>query len=179
MNKEAIINAVTQWVETVVINLNLCPFAKKVYVHQGVRFSVSDAQNEEDLLVHLHDELKRIEQDDSIKTTLLIHPLVLEDFIVFNQFLENADDLLDEMNLTGVFQIASFHPNYQFADTKVDVENYTNRSPYPMLHIINEEDLEIAIATHPEVDAIPLRNKQLMRELGPDKMKALLKACLG
>jgi hypothetical protein len=180
LNKEEIVVSARQWVETVVINLNLCPFAKKVYLHQGVRFAVSDARSEEDLLVHLHDELKLIEQDESISTSLLIHPLVLGNFLDYNQFLAYTDDLLEEMNLIGVFQIASFHPQYQFADTQAeDVENFTNRSPYPMLHIINEEDLEKAITSYPDIHEVPLRNKQLMRDMGPDKMNALLRACLG
>ncbi len=175
---QSIIAAVRQWVETVVIDLNLCPFARKVYLKHGVRFAVSDARTEEDLLLHLHKELKRIQADVSIDTTLLIHPYILNDFMDYNQFLDLADHLLSEMNLTGVFQIASFHPAYQFAGTESDdAENYTNRSPYPVLHIINEDDLEKAISSHPDIAAVPIRNEQLLRDLGTNKMKALLKAC--
>lgn len=178
-DEKAIIHAVRQWVETVVIDLNLCPFAKKVHLQNGIRFSVSNALTQEDLLLHLHDELIRISENTSIKTTLLIHPFVLEDFLTYNQFLAYADDLLDEMNLTGVFQIASFHPDYQFAATeKDDVENFTNRSPFPVLHILSEEDIQQAISTYPNIDEIPLRNEQKMRDLGPEKMKALLQECL-
>ncbi len=179
MKENDTITAVKQWVETVIINLNLCPFAKKVYVNDQVRFAFSAAENEEDLLLHLHTELKLIEEDKSIKTTLLIHPFILNDFNAYNQFLAYADNLLEEMDLTGIYQIASFHPDYQFANTQVnDVENFTNRSPYPVLHIINEADVELAISTHPDIDSIPIRNEQLMRDLGPEKMQAILQACL-
>ena len=178
-DENKIINTVRNWVEAVVINLNLCPFAKKVHLQNGIRFTVSKALSEEELLLHLHDELVHISENPSIKTTLLIHPFVLEDFLAFNQFLAYADDLVEEMNLTGVFQIASFHPAYQFADTEQDdVENYTNRSPYPVLHILSEEDIEQAIATYPNIDEVPFRNKEKMRDLGPKKMKALLQDCL-
>jgi hypothetical protein len=177
-DKNHIIRSVRQWVETVVIQHNLCPFAKKVHLQNGIRFTVSDAHTEEELLLDLHNELVLISERADIQTTLLIHPDVLEDFFAYNQFLNFADDLLEEMNLIGVYQIASFHPAYQFAETsKGDVENFTNRSPYPVLHILSEEDIEKAIANHPDIDAVPERNKQLMRQLGPDKMKALLQDC--
>lgn len=169
---------VRKWVESVVIGLQLCPFAAKVYLRQGVRFMYSIADSEEALLMHLHDELRLIEQDGLIETTLLIHPHVLKNFADFNQFLSTADELVEEMGLTGTFQIASFHPDYQFADTAYDdVENFTNRSPYPILHILNEDDVSRAINTHPDIHSVPDRNQQHLRELGPEKMKALLKSC--
>ncbi len=172
------IDAVRKWVESVVIDLQLCPFAAKAYFRQGVRFIYSNAQSEEELLLHLYDELRLIAKDSSIETTLLIHPHVLSNFEDYNQFLTAADELLEEMALTGQFQIASFHPDYQFADTAYDdVENFTNRSPYPVLHILNEEDISKAIDTHPDIHTVPERNQQYLRELGPGKMKALLKAC--
>lgn len=177
-DENAIIHAVRQWVETVVIDLNLCPFAKKVHLQNGIRFTVSNALTEEDLLLHLHDELLRISENTTIKTTLLIHPFVLEDFLTYNQFLDYADELLEEMNLTGIYQIASFHPDYQFAASKKDdVENFTNRSPFPVLHILSEEEIQKAISSYPDIDEVPFRNEQKMRDLGPDKMKALLQQC--
>jgi hypothetical protein len=141
---------------------------------------VSEADSEEKLLMNLYQELALLSHDDSIETTLLIHPFVLHDFYLYNQFLSLADDLLEQMNLVGVFQIASFHPNYQFADTEMgSVENYTNRSPYPVLHILREASLDIAIDTYPDIDQVPLRNIKLMHEMGVNKMKVLLQACLG
>lgn len=177
MNHEKVVAAVSQWVDTLVVGMNLCPFAKRELVKNRVRFISSDVTTEEDLLVLLKTELELLNSDATIETTLLIHPEVLQDFYDFNNFLNFADDLLQEMQLEGIYQIASFHPDYQFGGTAPeDAENYTNRSPYPVLHLIREESLEKAIASHPDVDGIPERNIALMNELGSEKLKALLKS---
>ena len=174
LEDDKIIKSVRHWVETVVVGLNLCPFAKRELVNDRVRFVVSDAETEVDLLAALQTELNILEQDDAIETTLLIHPNVLQDFYDYNEFLDAADGLLVEMDRDGIIQVASFHPDYQFAETEAeDVENYTNRSPYPLLHLIREESLEQAIAAYPNADAIPERNINLLRELGKDKMRAM------
>jgi hypothetical protein len=166
-------------VETVVVDLNLCPFAKRELVRNRVRFVVTQATSEEQLLIALEAELNLLTGDAEIETTLLIHPHVLQDFHDYNQFLNFSDSLLMEMHLEGVYQVASFHPDYQFGGTQPDdAENYTNRSPYPMLHLIREESLERAIAEYPDVDEIPARNVELMNHLGTGKLQALLKACL-
>lgn len=171
--------AVRNWVENIVVGLNLCPFAKKEMIKGSVRFMVSEADSEERLLIDLHKELELLSLDNAIETTLLIHPHVLNDFYLYNQFLSLADALLEQMQFEGVFQIASFHPNYQFADTEInDVENYTNRSPYPILHILREESLDTAIDLHPDTALIPIRNVKLMQKMGLAKMQALLEACL-
>lgn len=168
-----------RWVESVVVDLNLCPFAKRELVRNRIRFSVTEATAEEDLLIVLESELELLSSDPSVETTLLIHPDVLQDFYDYNQFLDYADGLLVQMKLEGVYQIASFHPHYQFGGTDPDdVENYTNRSPYPLLHVIREESLERAIAEIPNADQIPARNIELMQSLGQDKLQALLQACL-
>ena len=175
---DKIVRSVRQWVETVVVGLNLCPFAKRELVKNRVRFVVTEATNEDQLLVALEAELDLLSSEASVETTLLIHPGVLQDFYAYNQFLNNTDALLRQMVLEGVYQIASFHPDYQFAGTEQDdVENYTNRSPYPMLHLIREESLERAIASYPDVDNIPEQNRKLMESLGEIKMKELLRAC--
>jgi len=167
-----------RWVETLVVDLNLCPFAKRELVNDRVRFQLSPAQSEAELLQDLQNELLLLGQDDDIETTLLVHPQVLQDFFDYNQFLDYAEALLQELELEGVFQIASFHPNYQFAGTHHDdAENYTNRSPYPTLHLIREASLEQAVANHPDPDGIPERNIELMNEMGTDKMRALLANC--
>jgi hypothetical protein len=125
-----IINPVRHWVETLVVGLNLCPFAKRELVQNRVRFAVTDAVTEEQLLLDLQAELELLNSGEVVETTLLIHPKVLQDFYNYNQFLSHADSLLMEMGLVGVYQIASFHPDYQFGGTEPDdVENYTNRSP--------------------------------------------------
>lgn len=170
--------SVQQWVNTFVVDLNLCPFAKRELVKDRVRFVVSDANNEEALLLHLHAELERLENNSDIETTLLIHPLILNDFDAYNQFLDDADGLLQEMQLDGVFQIASFHPAYQFGGTDIDdAENYTNRSPYPMLHILREASLDAVLATTEHTDQIPVRNIALMNEMGAARLKQMLSAC--
>jgi len=175
---EKIIGPVRYWVESLVIDLNLCPFAKRELVKNRVRFSVTEAVTEEQLLMDLQAELELLDSDETVETTLLIHPKVLQEFYDYNQFLSCADSLLAQMGLNGVYQIASFHPHYQFGGTAPDdVENYTNRSPYPMLHLIREESLERGIANYPDVDQIPERNIELVNSLGRDKMQALLLAC--
>lgn len=178
MGHEKKIGPVRHWVETVVVGLNLCPFAKRELVNDRVRFSVSEAETEEQLLADLQAELELLNNDEAVETTLLIHPGVLQDFFDYNQFLNYVDSLLVQMELEGVYQVASFHPDYQFSGTRPDdVENYTNRSPYPMLHLIREDSLERAIAGYPHPDRIPERNIELLESLGRDKMQALLKAC--
>ena len=178
MDNEKIIKPVRHWVESVVVGLNLCPFAKRELVRNRVRFSVTEAVTEEQLLEALQTELELLNNDETIETTLLIHPDVLQDFYDYNQFLDYVDDLLDQLELDGIYQVASFHPDYQFGGTEPDdVENYTNKSPYPMLHLIRESSLEQAIATYPDSDKIPERNIALLETMGREKMKALLQAC--
>jgi len=178
LKREQIIESVQHWVEQFIVELNLCPFAKREIVKNRIRYVVTDATTEERLLVALQAELEFLGDSTSIETTLLIHPYVLTDFYDYNQFLDIAEGLLVDMNLDGVFQIASFHPQYQFGDTNVeDAENYTNRSPYPILHLLREDSLEKAIADHADVDQIPFRNIELMNKLGVDQLKALLSDC--
>ena len=137
MNDEAIILAVRRWVESLVVEMNLCPFAKRELVKDRVRFVNTAATTEKQLLLALQAELELLNADPAVETTLLIHPQVLQDFYDFNDFLGLADSLLVDMGLEGVYQIASFHPNYQFGGTRPgDAENYTNRSPYPVLHLL-------------------------------------------
>lgn len=178
MDKQKVITATQNWVKTFVINMNLCPFAKREVVKNRVRYFVSEAVTTQQLLAEIQTELKLLESDPNIETTLVIHPFVLQDFYDYNDFLYVTDNLLIDMSLEGDYQIASFHPDYQFEGVDpADVENYTNRSPYPMLHLIREESLERAIANYPNPDDIPQRNINLMNDLGLDKVKALLKSC--
>lgn len=179
MNEESVIQATRRWVEDVVVGYNLCPFAKRELVRDRVRFVVSDTDNEDSLLQALHSEILRLEDEPKIETTLLIHPQVMQDFGLYNEFLDAADGLLAYLDMEGVYQIASFHPDYQFADTVPKAaENYTNRSPFPMLHLLREASLEAAIDSHPDVDGIPPRNIELMNELGVEKMRSVLAECL-
>ena len=179
MEHQQVIESVRHWVDTLIVDMNLCPFAKRELVKDRVRFMVTEATGETQLLAVLTAELERLNQDPAIETTLLIHPRVLTDFYEFNQFLNQADQRLCEMGLEGIYQIASFHPHYQFGGTEPDdAENYTNRSPYPVLHLLREASLERAIAHYPDVDKIPDRNIALMEQLGTDKLKAIMHSCL-
>ena len=178
MEYENIIKPVQHWVETMVIGLNLCPFAKRELVKNRVRFRVTESNTEEQLLSALQTELELLEKNPAIETTLLIHPMVLRNFFDYNQFLNSADSLLVRMKMEGIFQIASFHPDYQFGGIEFDdVENYTNRSPYPVLHLIREESLECVIADYPDHERISERNIQLLKSLGQNKMQDLLQSC--
>ncbi len=175
MNDEAILESVRRWVQRLVVDMNLCPFAKRELVKERVRFAITAATTQAQLLAALRSELERLQSDPSVETTLLIHPQVLQDFHDYNQFLDIADNLLADMQFDGVYQIASFHPHYQFAGTAADdAENYTNRTPYPLLHLLREDSLERAIASYPDVEGIPERNIALMRSLGRDALQQLL-----
>ncbi|KMT66051.1 DUF1415 domain-containing protein [Catenovulum maritimum] len=162
-----------QWLEKVVIGLNLCPFAKKPHMKKQIRIQETHALKQQDLLMDLAAEIELLEKDTKIETSILVITQQLEDFYDYNDFLDTADQLIDDNNWRGEFQVASFHPDYQFAGTdKDDAENLTNRSPFPLLHILRESSLDIAVETHPDVDQIPEDNIQKMRTLSvEDKQK--------
>ena len=166
-----------RWIETIVIGLNLCPFARRVFDGELIRYCVSDAKSRAELLIDLERELQNLAATpiNGIETSILIHPRVLQDFLDYNDFLSEADELLASLDLTGVVQIASFHPDYQFAGTDSDaVENFTNRSPYPMLHLLREESVS-KFAGDPEFLAgIPNRNISLLRGLGRVALQNIL-----
>lgn len=173
-----VVSAVERWLDTVVIELNLCPFAKREYESGRVRFSQASATTEEVLLEELVVELSLLQRRPEIQTTLLIVPHMLDNFVQFNQFVGFAVSVIQAMNFEGVYQLASFHPEYQFAETSTDdVTNFTNRSPYPIVHLLREANLERAIAQHPNTQLIPEQNIRLMRELGTTHMQALLANC--
>jgi hypothetical protein len=166
-----------RWIERAVIGLNLCPFAKAVMARQQVRFVLSDASTAAALLAELGEELLLLRDTpaDRIDTTLLIHPDVLGDFLDYNDFLDDADALVESLGLDGVLQVASFHPQYQFAGSNPDdVENFTNRAPYPTLHLLREDSVSRAVAAFPDADAIVERNIATLRALGVDGWGKLL-----
>lgn len=178
VDTEAITASVRHWLETFVVDLNLCPFAGRELLQERIRFVVTPATTEAELLASLQAELEMLDTHPEIETTLLIHPRVLQDFEDYNQFLETADDLLQVAAMVGIYQVASFHPHYRFAETAAaDVENYTNRSPYPMLHLLREHSLERSIASYPDTAQIPLRNIALMKRLGIARLKQIARAC--
>jgi hypothetical protein len=173
---QEVLLATQEWLTKAVIGLNLCPFAKAVHVKQQIRYVVSTAQSEDALAEELKQELLHLHASDpeQVDTTLLIHPYVLTGFLDYNDFLAVADALLDELGLMGELQIASFHPRYQFAGTNADdIENYTNRSPYPILHILREHSIERAVAAFPDAADIYQRNIDTMRRLRLEGWQAL------
>ena len=173
---ETIIAATQLWLEKAVIGLNLCPFAKAVHVRKQIRYVVSTAATPEALLEELISELRALQDADpeKIDTTLLIHPYVLTNFLDFNDFLDTVDIAVAEPEFNDEFQIASLHPQYQFAGTVPDdIENYTNRSPYPTLHLLREESVDRAVAAFPDADQIVDNNVETLKELGHEGWKRL------
>lgn len=178
---ETIIARTHCWIERVVVELNLCPFARKPYEGGQVRYVVSVAERPEDLLEDVQRELELLRTTDAaeVETTVLIHPYVLNDFLDYNDFLGIVDALIEEGGYAGEFQVASLHPDYQFAGTEADdAENYTNRSPYPILHLLREEGLARAIAGYARPDKIPERNIRALEKLGVARMREILDECM-
>ena len=179
MDRQTVIDATRRWITSIVIGLNLCPFAERVFLAGKIRYVVTESSDEKALLLDLAGELQTLVHSplSSIETTFLIHPSVLGTFADYNDFLGAADQLLRELGLRGTIQLASFHPEYQFAGTDSRaVENYTNRSPYPMLHLLREQR-NSEVAHDPSVlQGIPRRNIETLRDLGRDRVLELLKA---
>ena len=176
MTDEAVLAATRHWLEKAVIGLNLCPFAKAVYVKNQLRLVVSHARHADDLLEELDRELDLLVATPAteIDTTLLIHPTLFGDFLDFNDFLEIAEGAVDEHELEGVVQLASFHPRFQFDGTGPDdIGNYTNRAPFAMLHLLREESVERAMAVFPRARSIFEQNIATLEKLGPEGWKAL------
>jgi len=169
LTEKQIIALTSAWLEKVVIGLNLCPFAKPVHTKGQIDYFLSHARDESTLATDLRLAMQRLiaAPPETIETCLLIHPWTLSDFIEYNNFLDIADEILDELDLIGVLQIASFHPDYQFAGTSEDdVTNCTNRSPFPLLHLLREESLDKATAALPDASVIVDRNLETMNSLG-------------
>jgi len=176
MDDQQILAATLAWLEKAVIGLNLCPFAKAVHVKQQIRYAITDAGNVQDLHARLLAEIEFLLEADpgKIETTLLIHPQVLNDFLDFNDFLDVAEALLVELKAEGILQIASFHPQFQFFGTKPDdIENYTNRSPYPTLHLIREASIERVLDSYPDTDDIYEKNIDTLKSLGLEGWRKL------
>jgi len=173
---EPVIAATQRWVERAVIGLNLCPFAKGVQAKGLVHYAVSEAGDAQALLVDLKQALLDLQarEPDRRDTTLLIAPSALPDFLDFNDFLDRASRLLRKMRLDGVFQIASFHPQFQFAEAAPnDISHFTNRAPYPILHLLREESIDRAVAAFPDAALIYERNMETLRALGHAGWQAL------
>ncbi len=166
---DEIIASVKRWLEVAVIGLNLCPFAKAVHVKNQIRYVVADATNIDSLADELVRELEALAEanPESVDTTLLILPNVLQDFLDFNDFLDVADSIVEELELDGILQVAPFHPQFQFEDTEADdITNYTNRSPFPILHLLREDSVTRAVEAFPDEMHIAENNIATLRKLG-------------
>ncbi|WP_310358628.1 DUF1415 domain-containing protein [Paraburkholderia strydomiana] len=166
---DAVVAATRHWLTEAVIGLNLCPFAKAVHVKGQIRYAVSAATGLEGVLADLETELNGLAASDpaAVDTTLLIVPQALEDFLQYNDALFFAERMLKQLRLTGIIQIASFHPSYQFEGTEPDdIENYTNRAPYPIFHLLREDSIERAVEAFPDPEAIYERNQETLRRIG-------------
>ena len=173
---DAVIADTVRWLERAVIGLNLCPFAKAVHTKGQIHYVVSEATDASDLLQELRHELQALAEISAEKrdTTLLIAPRCLQDFLDFNDFLGLAEDLVDTLDLDGVLQVASFHPQFQFADAaQDDITNATNRAPYPILHLLREDSIDRAVEAFPEAETIYERNMQVLQDLSADGWQAL------
>jgi uncharacterized protein len=178
LTDEQVLADTRHWIEKAVIGLNLCPFARAVYVKSQVRIVVSHARHLDAFLDELDRELDLLVHTpaDQVDTTLLVHPALFPDFFVFNDFLNVVDDVVAEHELEGVIQVAPFHPQFQFEGVDADdISNATNRAPYPMLHLLREDSVERAVASEGgDAEAIVERNVRTLRELGADGWQALL-----
>ena len=175
---DQVIAETRNWLERAVIGLQLCPFAAVPHLNDRVRYCVSAQRSGVGLLEELCHELRTLQDADPLKceTTLLIHPHVLTDFLEYNDFLDACDAAIAELGFEGELQVASFHPDYRFAGTEPsDVQNYSNRSPYPMLHLLREASVTRAVATYRDIDDIAERNIATLRELGHHGWLALLR----
>jgi hypothetical protein len=173
------IESTRNWLEQAVIGLNLCPFAKAVHLKQQIRWVESTATDVEALLTELVAELQTLAAaaPESMATTLLIHPRVLNDFLDFNDFLDLADAAVEDLGLEGELQVASFHPDYQFeGSADDDMANFSNRSPFPTLHLLREDSIAQAVESFPDTETIYERNIETLRRLGAQGWQALMQA---
>lgn len=180
IDEQLVIQQTQQWLEKAVIGLNLCPFAKAPYVKNKVRIKVSFAQHLDGFLQDLDDELQWLLRTpaDECETTLLITPILFTDFLVFNDMLDNAEQAVLDNQAEGILQIAPFHPYFQFEGTLLeDISNYTNRSPYPTLHLIREDSITKAANAFPDASAIFERNIQLLENMGHSGWERLGLVC--
>lgn len=174
--QQAIAQQVKQWLEEVVIGFNFCPFARRELEAGRVRFTVIEGSKVKQAVAALLDELHFLDKNDAVETTLLIFADGWRDFYQFLDMLEVAQMALEDVGYEGVYQLASFHPEYVFEGEDFDdASNYTNRAPYPVIHLLREVSIELAVEKHPDPDGIPVRNQALAREKGAAFWASFLK----
>lgn len=182
VSRQEIVAAVQQWLTDVVVGLNLCPFARRPMRAGQIRFAVSGAPDDQTLMAELLAEMQRLDRTPAgeLETTLLIVPDHLRDFADFNQFLDLAEWLIERHGYSGIYQLATFHPHYQFAGTgTADAENLTNRAPYPILHLIREASIERVLENYPDPESIPENNIRRVESLGEEEKRRLFPFLFG
>ena len=178
MSIETTVNITQRWIDAFVVDLNLCPFARREVVRNSMRFTVCEDSEPTDMLHALSEEITLLHNSQNIETSFLILPAAMPDFLDFNDFLGTAQSLIELLEWDGLYQLVGFHPLYQFADTDPDdAENYTNRSPFPMLHILRESSVGDAVATTPDAALIPQRNNTTLERLGTTALRARWQSC--
>ncbi len=178
MDQEPVIQATMAWLSKFVIAHNICPFAKHEYDNKTIRYCVINSEDDMECLTSLIMECFRLDCDLEIQTTLLILPIGYQNFETYLNFLSMAENLLIEHGYEGIYQLASFHPDYYFDGAPPDdAANYTNRSPYPMLHLLRESSIEAALKSVPNPEHIPERNIDYTRQIGNEVLKTLLLSC--
>ena len=174
-NDQILIQHTMNWVRDVIVGLNFCPFAAREVERNTVRYVLDHSKDDEQRLHHFIDECLYLDTNPQTETTLFIITEALDDFELFLDFIEFANTLLENQGYEGIYQLAHFHPHYQFDNTDIDdASNYTNRSPYPMLHLIRESSIEKALEHYPDAESIPERNIELARKMGTLQMQTLL-----
>lgn len=175
VSQQSIIQQTKNWVKEVVIGLDLCPFASQPFQKETIEYTVCSGDSTEQHLQQLADCFSLMDETNDIETSLLIYPDAYQKFDSYLDLLDFANQLLDDLNYTGTYQVASFHPDYLFeGSTEDDASNFSNRSPYPMLHLIREADLEKAIASYPDIEQVPEKNIKKLREIGYQEMREML-----
>jgi len=179
IDESTLIKQTKNWLNEIIIGLNFCPFAKREVLKNSIRYTINNSAELESSLYALADELQYLDAHSECETSLFICPQGFNDFDEFLNLIELADQLIDDLNYRSVYQLAHFHPDYCFDGVdQDDASNYTNRSPYPTLHILRESSLQSAIARHPDTSAIPETNIALARDKGSAKMQQMLNLCL-
>jgi uncharacterized protein len=178
VNKEQVVAQTMEWIKNVVIGCNFCPFAAKAVMQESIRFVVLDEATLQSSLERFAQEIAFLDQSKTVETTLMIFPNHFADFEAYLDLVELAEDLVDDQGYSGVYQVASFHPKYCFAGSHdQDPANYTNRSIYPMLHLLREESVTAAVEHHPNPEGIPERNIAFAQEKGLAYMRLLMERC--
>ncbi|MCV2885029.1 DUF1415 domain-containing protein [Aestuariibacter sp. AA17] len=179
VDEQTIITQTQRWVSDVVVDLNLCPFAKREVVRNSIRYTVETTSSSNDVLQTVLEELILLDSNDTIETTLIMLPSGFDEFDDYLELVDYAQAIVDNGGYRGIYQIATFHPNYCFADAHPsDLDNYTNKSPYPTLHIIREASIERVLKQYPDPENIPIRNMRTLEQKGEHAMKMLLASCM-